>query len=175
MKKPLLTKERIMYWLYSFKSGDIDDMGYRRRVIDTLVNSVYVYDEGDKGRRIIFAFNISGQNTATLSCSDIACIAPPWRVDKKDVNPFFLVFMRVCGLLGAKSEKRFYRRCPNSKPQQNPPKRSFHLIFQAGNSAFLRLPLFFPVVGTVKVFGRYIDRLTKAPNGPISSPQNTRG
>ena len=54
-------------------------------------------------------------------------------------------------------------------------KRSFHLIFQAGNSAFLRLPLFFPVVGTVKVFGRYIDRLTKAPNGPISSPQNTRG
>ena len=54
-------------------------------------------------------------------------------------------------------------------------KRSFHLIFQAGNSAFLRLPLFFPVVGTVKVFGRYIDRLTKAPNGPISSPQDTRG
>lgn len=77
MKKPLLTKERIMYWLYSFKSGDIDDVEYRRKVIDTLVNSVYVYDEGDKGRRIVFTFNISGQNTATLSCSDIACAAPP--------------------------------------------------------------------------------------------------
>lgn len=61
------------------------------------------------------------------------------------------------------------------KSADHPPKRSFHLIFQAGNSAFLRLPLFFPVVGTVKVFGRYIDRLTKAPNGPISSPQDTRG
>lgn len=77
MKKPLLTKERIMYWLYSFKSGDIDDIEYRRRVIDTLVNSVYVYDDGEKGRRIVFTFNISGQNTATLSCSDIACAAPP--------------------------------------------------------------------------------------------------
>ena len=77
MKKPLLTKERIMYWLYSFKSGNIDDVEYKRRVIDTLVNSVYVYDEGDKGRRIVFTFNISGQNTATLSCSDIACFAPP--------------------------------------------------------------------------------------------------
>ena len=77
MKKPLLTKERIMYWLYSFKSGDIDDIEYRRRVIDTLVNSVYVYDDGEKGRRIVFTFNISGHNTATLSCSDIACAAPP--------------------------------------------------------------------------------------------------
>ena len=76
MKKPHLTKERIMYWLYSFKSGNIDDVEYKRRVIDTLVNSVYVYDEGDKGRRIVFTFNISGRNTATLSCSDIACFAP---------------------------------------------------------------------------------------------------
>ena len=77
MKKPLLTKERIMYWLLSFKSGDVTNREYQRRVIDTLVNSVYVYDEGDKGRRIVFTFNISGQNTATLSCSDIACSAPP--------------------------------------------------------------------------------------------------
>lgn len=79
IKKPLLTKERIMYWLISFKSGDINDVEYRRRVIDTLVNSVYVYDDGEKGRRIVFTFNISGQNTATISCSDIACSAPPFQ------------------------------------------------------------------------------------------------
>lgn len=77
IKKPLLTKERMMRWLLSFKSGDINDVEYRRKVIDTLVNSVYVYDDGDKGRRIVFTFNISGQNTATISCSDIACFAPP--------------------------------------------------------------------------------------------------
>ena len=77
MKKPLLTKERIQYWLVSFKSGNINDNEYRRRVIDTLVNSVYVYDDGDNGRRIVLTFNVSGQNTATISCSDIACSAPP--------------------------------------------------------------------------------------------------
>ena len=77
IKKPLLTKERIVYWLLSFKNGDINDVNYKRRVIDTLVNSVYVYDEGEKGRRFVFTFNISGQNTAILSCSDIACCAPP--------------------------------------------------------------------------------------------------
>lgn len=90
MKKPLLTKERIMYWLYSFKSGDIDDIEYRRRVIDTLVNSVYVYDDGKKGRRIVFTFNISGQNTATLSCSDIACAAPP-AIRQASCLPYFFV------------------------------------------------------------------------------------
>lgn len=81
IKKPLLTKERIVYWLLSFKSGDINDIEYRRRVIDTLVNSVYIYDDGDKGRRIVLTFNVSGQNTATISCSDIACSAPPKRND----------------------------------------------------------------------------------------------
>ena len=87
---------------------------------------------------------------------------------------FFLVFMRVCGLFPV-SKKDW---CPITVipvfRDICKAKRSFHLIFQAGNSAFLRLPLFFPVVGTVKVFGRYIDRLTEAPNGSISSPQNTR-
>lgn len=77
MKKPLLTKERIMYWLESFKRGDIKDVEYQRRIIDTLVNSVYVYDDGDKGRKLVLTFNISGNNTLTISSSDIERTAPP--------------------------------------------------------------------------------------------------
>lgn len=76
MKKPLLTKERIMYWLESFKRGDIEDVEYQRRIIDTLVNSVYVYDDGDKGRKLVLTFNISGNNTLTISSSDIERAAP---------------------------------------------------------------------------------------------------
>ena len=91
MKKPLLTKERIKYWLVSFKSGDINDVEYRRKVIDTLVNSIYVYDTDDGGRKIVFTFNISGQNTATLSCSDITGSAPP-----KGANPNTLFFVKHC-------------------------------------------------------------------------------
>lgn len=77
IKKPSLTKERIMYWLLSFKNGDITDVEYRRKIIDTLVNSVYVYDDGDKGRRFVFTFNISGENQTTIKCSDIKASAPP--------------------------------------------------------------------------------------------------
>lgn len=76
IKKPLLTKERIMYWLESFKRGDIEDVEYQRRIIDTLVNSVYVYDDGDKGRKLVLTFNISGNNTLTISSSDIERTAP---------------------------------------------------------------------------------------------------
>jgi DNA invertase Pin-like site-specific DNA recombinase/uncharacterized protein (UPF0218 family) len=76
-KKPRLTKERIMFWLESFRKGDIDNEDYCKRVIDTLVNSVFVWDTPDgKGRKLVFTFNISGQNTVTLNVSDIACFAP---------------------------------------------------------------------------------------------------
>ena len=77
MKKPLLNESRIRYWLTSFKSGNVDDEDYQRRVIDTLVNSVYVYDDEDGGKRIMLTFNLSGNNTATLTSSDIGCYAPP--------------------------------------------------------------------------------------------------
>ena len=43
-------------------------------------------------------------------------------------------------------------------------KRGFRLIFQVGGPAFLRSAALFPVVGSVEVSGRFIDRLTKAQN-----------
>lgn len=103
MKKPLLTKERIMYWLESFKRGDIKDVEYQRRIIDTLVNSVYVYDDGDKGRKLVLTFNISGNNTLTISSSDIERTAPAdvselltrlGTVGKKEINK---VYDPACG------------------------------------------------------------------------------
>lgn len=89
LKKPRLSKERIIHWLYSFKDGDVKDIEYQRRVIDTLVNSVYVYDtNGGKGREFVFVFNVSGNNSVRVKCSDIACFAPPNRANPNTI--FFL-------------------------------------------------------------------------------------
>ena len=86
-KKPRLTKERIMFWLESFRNGDIHDEDYRLRVIDTLVNSIFIWDNEDdpsgKGRKIVLTFNVSGANTVTLKVSDIACFAPPYGANPK--------------------------------------------------------------------------------------------
>ncbi len=74
-KKPTLTKERIAYWLMSFRGGDIYDPEYQRRVIDTLLNSVYIYDTDDNnGRRFVLTFNLSGNHTSTLTLSDVSNI-----------------------------------------------------------------------------------------------------
>lgn len=91
MKKPLLTKERIMYWLTSFKSGDIKNVEYQRKIIDTLVNSIFVYDGDGGSRRIVLTFNISGNNTATIKCSDIKALGPP-----NSANPNTFFFVKHC-------------------------------------------------------------------------------
>lgn len=79
MKKPLLTKERIIFWLESFKNGDVNDIEYQTRIIDALVNSVFVYDKPDGSRTITCTFNITGSNTLSITSSDIEGLSPPER------------------------------------------------------------------------------------------------
>jgi DNA invertase Pin-like site-specific DNA recombinase len=91
MNKPLLSKERIMFWLTSFKNGNIRDIEYQRRIIDTLVNSVFIYDDDNGGRKIVLTFNVSGSNTLTITSSDIEGITPLYCA-----NPNSLFFVKHC-------------------------------------------------------------------------------
>lgn len=94
-KKPFLTKERIIYWLESFKDGNVDDLAFRRRVIDTLVNSVYVYDiNGGNGRRFVFTWNLSENRTSTVNVSDIDVPPPP---ETAYSNQFFFIGELIFG------------------------------------------------------------------------------
>ena len=94
-KRPFLTKERIIFWLESFKCGNVDDIAFKRRVIDTLVNSVYVYDiNGGKGRRFVFTWNLSENRTSTVNVSDIDVPAPP---ETTYPNQFFIIGEFVFG------------------------------------------------------------------------------
>ena len=94
-KRPFLTKERIIYWLESFKDGNVDDPAFRRRVIDTLVNSVYVYDtNGGNGRRFVFTWNLSENHISTVNVSDIDGYAPP---ETAYSNQFFIIGEFVFG------------------------------------------------------------------------------
>ena len=70
MKKPLLTKEQIIFWLESFKKGDVNDIEYKRRIIDTLLHSVYVYDTDNGGKRFVLNFNTSNLNTTEVEVFD---------------------------------------------------------------------------------------------------------
>lgn len=91
IKKPFLNKDRIIFWLSSFKNGDIDDVHYQQILIDTLVNSVYVYDNDNGGRKIVVMFNLSKQNTAVIKGSDIEQSAPLY-----GAYPNYLIYTKEC-------------------------------------------------------------------------------
>ena len=50
-----LTEDQVMAWLKQFTNGDPSDEAYRRRIIDTFINSIFVYDD-----RVVIFYNIRG-------------------------------------------------------------------------------------------------------------------
>jgi hypothetical protein len=60
-----IKKEHILYFLQSFAEFDIEDKEYQKRLIKTLINSVFVYDD-----KVMLTFNYSGDNR-TISVMEI--------------------------------------------------------------------------------------------------------
>ena len=96
MKKPTITKDHIIYWLESFRQGDINDENYRRHIVDTLVNSIYVYDNPDGGRKFVFTFNVSGENTNVVEGSSIDGFSA---LNESNSNPTFFFVDHVFGFV----------------------------------------------------------------------------
>ena len=60
-----IDRDQIIFWLSQFRQGDIEDIAFKRRLIDLFVNSVTVWDEPD-GYRITTAYNIKSFNPKTF-------------------------------------------------------------------------------------------------------------
>ena len=63
-----IDREQIIFWLNKFKGGSIKDEGFRRVMIDLIVNSVTVWDEPD-GFRITTAYNLTSCKNKTYRVS----------------------------------------------------------------------------------------------------------
>ncbi len=84
MQEPMLTKDQIVFWISSFKKGDVTDPKFQKRLIDCFVNAVYLYDD-----RLVLIYNYKdGTKTITLdevneafgckvSGSDLGALAVP--------------------------------------------------------------------------------------------------
>lgn len=57
IKKPELTKDHVVYWLNLFKNGDVSDPGFKLRLLDVFVHSVYVYNQ-----KMVIAYNYASNN-----------------------------------------------------------------------------------------------------------------
>ena len=58
------TKEQVVAWLKSFCNGDPLDESFQRRIIDTFINSIYLYDD-----KLVIFYNI--QNSKQVSYVDM--------------------------------------------------------------------------------------------------------
>ena len=73
------TKKQIVEWLKTFCNGDNLDVNFQKRIIDVLVNSVYVYDD-----KIVIYYNVKdGKQISYIeACSDIS----DWETDFEECN-----------------------------------------------------------------------------------------
>ena len=79
MARPRYTKEQVVSWISRFKYGNVDDPQYQKQIIDTFINSIYVFDD-----KLAFTYNFKdGTETITLAeiqaafGSDLTQVAPP--------------------------------------------------------------------------------------------------
>ena len=80
MAKPMLSREQIVFWFHRFRKLDAKKFDHRRRLINSFVNAIFLYDD-----RITFTFNYKdGSKTITFAefeksglGSDINALAAP--------------------------------------------------------------------------------------------------
>lgn len=81
--EPTLERDQIVFFLERCRKGDAEDEAYRIMLVDTFLNSVFLYDDG----RLVLTLNYSGENSkVTLSTmkkavfkggADCSSFAPP--------------------------------------------------------------------------------------------------
>ena len=81
LERRKFTKEEIVEWISKYKYGNINDLDYRKEIIDTVVNSVFVYDD-----KLVLTYNYKdGTETLTLQeiesvlSSNLTSMCPPKR------------------------------------------------------------------------------------------------
>ena len=111
LKKPVLTREWMRFWFEKFRKGDVGSTEHQRQIIDTFVNSVYVFDD-----RVVLNFNFTDDaKTVTreeVLGSSAVDNAPPHKNPQTFVWGFF-----VCGGRGTGREQGARAIRYNSKRQ----------------------------------------------------------
>ena len=79
LQKPKLTREYMEHWFSRFRYGDPNDREFQKRLIDTFVNAIFVYDD-----KLVLTYNYQhGTQTITLKevedflGSDLVGLSPP--------------------------------------------------------------------------------------------------
>ena len=98
LKKPVLTREWIRFWLEKFRKGDVGSTEHQRQIIDTFVNSVYVFDD-----RVVLNFNFT-DDSKTISREEVLGSsavdnAPLVQKNHRLRSVVLFVLLALCGMV----------------------------------------------------------------------------
>ena len=91
--QPTLTREQILFWFHRLRKMDVKKIDHRRRLIDSFINSIYLFDD-----RMVITFNYKdGSKTITfeeientVNGSDLTAFgAPKFDADFDTICVFF--------------------------------------------------------------------------------------
>lgn len=92
IKKPILSREDVTFWICRFRKLDVDKLDERRRLIDSFVNSVTIFDD-----HILITFNYRDGETrldfSDIESSDLKSVGGP---PKKPVTAMVTGFLHTC-------------------------------------------------------------------------------
>ena len=84
IKKPMLSREDVTFWIYRFRKLDVSKLEERRRLIDSFVNSVTVFDD-----YILITFYYKDGETrldfSDIESSDLQSVGGPPFLEKPPV------------------------------------------------------------------------------------------
>ncbi|MDE7082970.1 MAG: hypothetical protein K2O89_04630 [Clostridia bacterium] len=65
LQRPEITKEHILWYIEKYRTINVNDLERRKRLINTFVNSIYLYDD-----KIVFIFNYK-DSTKSVSLAEL--------------------------------------------------------------------------------------------------------
>lgn len=86
---PSLKKEHVIFWLYQFIDGDIENPDFQRRIIDLLINKIFLFDEPDGSYKLTITYNLSSESPTEIHLSDIKNSDNTALVTHMGVEPMF--------------------------------------------------------------------------------------
>lgn len=122
--KPPIDKDKILFWLHRFRKLYTTKLEHRKRMIDSFVNAIYLYDD-----KIVFTFNYKdGSKTITMEeiensvlSSDLTSLGAPSELpveirtlDDSDTNRKFSFCQVLCDFLGISYDVFIWTRKPKS-------------------------------------------------------------
>lgn len=92
IKKPRLSREDVTFWICRFRKLDVDKLDERRRLIDSFVNSVTIFDD-----HILITFNYRDGETrldfSDIESSDLQSVGGPTLSEKPSKMAVFLCLL----------------------------------------------------------------------------------